>query len=109
MMAIHDLVSAMNSKKQVDTLTLDFSRAFDRAPHQRLLYKLSHYGIQRSMLSWIQVFLTKRTQRVSLGGCFIKSVFCEIRSPSRHGFRAITVPDLHISYITSASPLKNLI
>ena len=52
------------------------------------------------------MFLTKRTQRVSLGGCFIKSVFCEIRSPSRHGFRAITVPDLHISYITSASPLK---
>ena len=41
MMAIHDLVSAMNSKKQVDTLTLDFSRALDRAPHQRLLYNES--------------------------------------------------------------------
>ena len=38
MMAMFDLVSAMNSKKQVDTLTLDFSKAFDRAPHQRLLY-----------------------------------------------------------------------
>ena len=78
MMAMHDLISAMNSKKQVDTLTLDFSKAFDRATHQRLLYKLSHYGIQRSMLSWIQVFLTKRTQRVALEGvssnqCFVKS------------------------------------
>ena len=40
-MAIHDLVSAMNSKKQVDTLTLDFSKALDRAPHQRLLYNES--------------------------------------------------------------------
>ena len=65
MMAIHDLVSAMTSKKQVDTLTLDFSTAFDRAPHQRLLYKLSHYGIQRNLLPWIQVFLTKRTQSVA--------------------------------------------
>ena len=78
MMVIHNLVSAMTSKKQVDTLTLDFSTAFDRAPHQRLLYKLSHYGIQCSLLSWIQVFLTKRTQRVALEGvssnqCFVKS------------------------------------
>ena len=37
-MAIHDFVGAMNSKKQVDTLKLDFSKAFDRVPHQRLLY-----------------------------------------------------------------------
>ena len=49
-MAIHDLVSAMNSKKQVDAFILDFSKAFDRGPHhQRLLYKLSHYGIQGSL------------------------------------------------------------
>lgn len=49
-MAIHDLVSAINSKKQVDAFILDFSKAFDRVPHhQRLLYKLSHYGIQGSL------------------------------------------------------------
>ena len=28
-MAIYDLVSAMNSKKQVDAFILDFSEAFD--------------------------------------------------------------------------------
>ena len=47
---IHDLVSAMNSKKQVDAFILDFSGAFDRVSHQRLLQKLSHYGIQGSLL-----------------------------------------------------------
>ena len=36
-MAIHDLVSAVNSKKQVDALISDFSKAFDGVPHQRLL------------------------------------------------------------------------
>ena len=94
-MAIHDLISAVNSKKQVDAFILDFSKAFDRVPHQRVLYKLSHYGIQGSLFSWIHVFLTKRSQRVALEGVFIKSVFCDIRSPSRHGFRAIAVPDLY--------------
>ena len=38
----------------------------------------SHYGIQGSLLSWIQVFLTKRTQRVALESvlsnqCFLTS------------------------------------
>ena len=41
-MAIHDLVSAMNSKKQVDAFILDFSEAFDGVLYQRLLYRLSH-------------------------------------------------------------------
>ena len=77
-MAIHDLVSAMNSKKQVDTLTWDFSKAVDRVPHQRLLYKLGHYGIQGSFFPWIRVFLTERTERVALKGvlsnqCFVTS------------------------------------
>ena len=77
-MAIHDLVSAMNSKKQVDTLIWDFTKAVDRVPHQGLLYKLGHYGIQGSFFPWIQVFLTKRTERVALKGvlsnqCFVTS------------------------------------
>ena len=33
-MAIHDLISAVNSKKQVDAFILDFSKAFDRVAHQ---------------------------------------------------------------------------
>ena len=41
-MAIHDLVSAMNSKKQVDAFILNFSEAFDGVLYQRLLYRLSH-------------------------------------------------------------------
>ena len=33
-MAIHDLISAVNSKEQVDAFIFDFSKAFDRVPHQ---------------------------------------------------------------------------
>ena len=50
-------------------------KAVHRVPHHKLLYKLSHYGIQGSLLSWIQVFLTKRTQRVALEGVLSNQCF----------------------------------
>ena len=45
-------------------LILDFSKAFDTVPHQRLLYKMSHYGITSNTLQWVSAWLTKRQQRV---------------------------------------------
>ena len=40
---------------QIDAIFLDFSKAFDKVPHQRLFLKLSHYGIQGALLPWIKV------------------------------------------------------
>jgi len=37
---------------------LDFSRAFDSAPHQRLIMKLDCMGIRGNILRWIEVFLS---------------------------------------------------
>jgi hypothetical protein len=31
---------------------VDFSKAFDMVPHQRLLMKLKFYGINRNTLNW---------------------------------------------------------
>jgi hypothetical protein len=49
-------------------LILDFSKAFDTVPHQRLLYKMSHYGITSNTLQWVSAWLTKRQQRVCVDG-----------------------------------------
>ena len=46
---------------------LDFSKVFDTGPHERLLQKLQHYGIQGDVLLWIRSFLT-RTQSVVVDG-----------------------------------------
>lgn len=52
------------SHSRVDAVFLDFSKAFDKVPHERLLHKLSAYGIQGQTLTWIRAFLTNRKQRV---------------------------------------------
>jgi hypothetical protein len=41
----HDLALALNNHQQVDMAILDFSKAFDEVPHQRLAKKLDYYGI----------------------------------------------------------------
>ena len=55
-------------KTQVDLAILDFSKAFDTVPHNRLLSKLNHYGIRGPILTWVSGFLKSREQRVVVGG-----------------------------------------
>jgi hypothetical protein len=52
----------------VDSIYLDFVKAFDTVPHHRLLLKLESYGVGGRMLEWIQNFLLGRKQRVMIGG-----------------------------------------
>ena len=63
---VHDLSLNLDKGKQTDVILLDFSKAFDKVPHQRLLSKLHFYGIQNSTLNWISSFLTNRTQQVTI-------------------------------------------
>jgi hypothetical protein len=52
-----------------DVILLDFSEAFDKVPHQRLIHKLNYYGIRDKNLNWITDFLGNRQQQVLLNGC----------------------------------------
>ena len=74
----HDLGNSYNEKKQVDIAILDFSKAFDKVPHQRLLGKLRHYGITGQTCGWIQAFLSNRTQCVVVDGA--SSQWCPVES-----------------------------
>ena len=47
---------------------LDFTKAFDKVPHKRLIHKLNYYGITGSIATWIETFLTGRTQQVVVNG-----------------------------------------
>ena len=64
---VHDWMTAMDNKTQIDAILLDFAKAFDKVPHLRLLSKLT-YGITGNTQNWIKSFLSNRKQRVSVNG-----------------------------------------
>ena len=47
---------------------MDFQKAFDSVPHRRLMQKVEAHGIRGKIHSWIQDFLTDRTQQVIING-----------------------------------------
>ena len=63
---IQKIASSMSSKGQVDVILLDFEKAFDKVPSQRLLHKLDYYGVRNFTLRWIESFLSHRKQSVLL-------------------------------------------
>ena len=42
---VHDWMTALDNKTQIDAILLDFAKAFDKVPHKRLLSKLTSHGI----------------------------------------------------------------
>ena len=56
-----------DGKSPIDVIYLDFSKAFDSVSLEKLLLKLSAYGINGFCLNWIRSFLSNRSQRVKIG------------------------------------------
>lgn len=63
----------VDAGEPVDIIYLDFSKAFDRVPLRRLLFKLRHLGIAGNVLLWIEAFLTGREFSVRVGNDFSTS------------------------------------
>ena len=67
-LTIHDIASSLQQNKSIHAAVLDFSKAFDKVPHQHLLMKLERYSIHGNLLSWMESLLTKRVQTVICEG-----------------------------------------
>ena len=60
-----DLLDAMDNQKVTCLILLDLSAAFDTVSHELLLNWLKfRFGITGSALSWIESYLTQRSQKV---------------------------------------------
>ena len=94
-LTIQDLASGLEEGGQIDDVLLDFSKAFDKVPHQRLRLKLEHYGVRGESLDWISSFLSERSQGVVCGGS--TSGECEVASGVPQG--SVLRPLLLLVYI----------
>ena len=61
---MEDVTNTADNGSSVDIIYLDFSKAFDKVPHQRLLKKFEAHGIQGKILGWVEAWLRDRRQRV---------------------------------------------
>ena len=84
---------------QVDVLYLDFRKAFDVVPKERLLAKMESVGVKGKVLAWVREWLTGRTQRVVLNGK--ESGLGEVKSGVVQG--STLGPTLFLIYINDIS------
>ena len=52
----------------IDTIYVDFMKAFDKVPHKRLITKLESYGLSNQIIKWVDNFLNERNQKVMVNG-----------------------------------------
>ena len=67
---LEDITKAIDEGKPLDVIYmyLDFSKAFDKVPHQRLLLKIKAHGVCGNVADWIGEWLHDRKQTVVLNG-----------------------------------------
>lgn len=65
---IHSLASCFDKNGQIDAIFLDFSKAFDRVPHDKLILKLRKIKLPEILITWIRSYLTNRSQCVEVNG-----------------------------------------
>ena len=100
----------------MDALFLDFQKAFDKEPRERLLLNLKAPGIWSQMADWIKSWLSDAKQRVVINGicsgwfecskCFGWSDVIGIRSKALpHRSKALPVKSPPLNDKADKSPL----
>ena len=93
-LSIDDLAKCLDVGEQMDCILLDFSKAFDKMPHSRLLMKLQHYGVRGHPHDCITSFLLGCTQCVVLDGQSSAATSFS-RSPAGHRLGTSLVPTFY--------------
>ena len=69
---LETVTKTIDNGKSADIFYLDFAKAFDKVPRERLLLNLKAKGVTGRIFNWIKTWLTNRTQQVKMGNCSSK-------------------------------------
>ena len=67
-MFFEEITKWVDEGSPVDVIYLDFQKAFDKVPHQRLIRKLKSHGMGNGIINSVEQWLTDRRQRVVVDG-----------------------------------------
>ena len=66
---------------KIDSVYMDFMKAFDKVPHRRLLHKMHRNKISENVIKWVESFLSNRLQKVIVNGAESKCHHVTSRIP----------------------------
>jgi len=90
-----DIADSLDEGIRTDAIIIDFSKAFDFVPHDRLLTKIAATGVDLRVVVWVKEFLLRRSQRVRLDGQLSE----EVRVTSGVPKRSVLGPLLFLAYV----------
>jgi hypothetical protein len=90
-----DIADSMDNGDRIDAIVIDFSKAFDLVPHDRLLMKITISGVDSRIFEWLREFLRGRTQRVKVG----EQLSEEVRVTSSVSQGSVLGPLLFLAYV----------
>jgi len=100
---MNDVLCDIDKKKCVLLVLLDLSAAFDTIDHKTLLSRLSsQFGVKAQALSWLESYLTSRTQSVLIGNSRSEKCILEFGVPQG----SILGPKQFIGY---SAPLADIV
>ena len=99
-----EILKELEQGNNVDTVYLDFSKAFDKCDHGILLHKIRKLNIKGKLGCWLQNFLKNRKQAVIVDR--VKSTWSEIISGIPQG--SVLGPILFLIYISDIGEELNV-